>query len=66
MNFDMIAVAVDFMMGVAPKTNPPSMLDIAHVGVKASQFSFGRITFADPVLGLRWPQPVRWLHWAKC
>lgn len=52
MNFDMIAVAVDFMMGVAPKTNPPSMLDIAHVGVKASQFSFGRITFADPVLGV--------------
>jgi len=28
------------------------MLDIAHVGVKASQFSFGRITFADPVLGV--------------
>jgi len=48
----MIAAAVDFMMGVKPALNPPSMLDIAHVGVKASQFSFGRLTLADPVLGV--------------
>lgn len=52
MNYDMIAAAVDFMMGVKPALNPPSMLDIAHVGVKASQFSFGRLTLADPVLGV--------------
>jgi carbamoyl-phosphate synthase large subunit len=52
MNYNMVATAVDFMMGVKPALNPPSMLDIAHVGVKASQFSFGRLTLADPVLGV--------------
>ena len=52
MNYNMIAAAVDFMIGVKPALNPPSMLDIAHVGVKASQFSFGRLTLADPVLGV--------------
>ena len=52
MNYDMIAAAVDFMIGVKPAVTPPSMLDIAHVGVKASQFSFGRLTLADPVLGV--------------
>lgn len=52
MNYNIIAAAVDFMIGVKPALNPPSMLDIAHVGVKASQFSFGRLTLADPVLGV--------------
>ncbi len=52
MNYNMIAAAIDFMMGMRSVQLPPSMLEIAHVGVKASQFSFGRLTHADPVLGV--------------
>jgi len=52
MNYNMISAAIDFMVGVEPKVAPPSMLDLSHIGVKASQFSFGRLTLADPVLGV--------------
>lgn len=52
MGYDMIADATDFIMGVKPQQAAPSMLDINYVGVKASQFSFGRLNMADPVLGV--------------
>ncbi|QKG79147.1 carbamoyl-phosphate synthase (glutamine-hydrolyzing) large subunit [Tenuifilum thalassicum] len=52
MNYNMISAAIDFMLGVEPNVAPPSMLDLSHIGVKASQFSFGRLTLADPVLGV--------------
>lgn len=47
-----IEAATKVMLRI-PITKPPkSIFDIDHIGIKASQFSFSRLTKADPVLGV--------------
>ncbi|HON52482.1 MAG TPA: carbamoyl-phosphate synthase (glutamine-hydrolyzing) large subunit, partial [Bacteroidales bacterium] len=49
---DFIETATCIMLGV-PFTKPEkSMFDLDYIGVKASQFSFSRLSKADPVLGV--------------
>lgn len=47
-----IEAATKVMLRI-PITKPPkSIFDMDHIGIKASQFSFSRLTKADPVLGV--------------
>jgi len=52
MDFNMIQTATELMLGGKPEVKAPDMLEINHVGIKASQFSFSRLSKADPVLGV--------------
>ncbi len=52
LGYDFISGAMDYMLGRLPASLPPSMFEIDHVGIKASQFSFSRLSKADPVLGV--------------
>ncbi|MBE0652077.1 MAG: carbamoyl-phosphate synthase (glutamine-hydrolyzing) large subunit [Bacteroidales bacterium] len=47
-----IDYAVRIMLGEKVEKPGKSLFDIDHVGVKASQFSFSRLSKADPVLGV--------------
>lgn len=47
-----IRTATNYMLGRMPNSLPLSMFEIDHVGIKASQFSFSRLSKADPVLGV--------------
>lgn len=49
---DFIETATCIMLGVPHKKPPKSMFDLDYIGVKASQFSFSRLSKADPVLGV--------------
>ena len=44
--------ATDVMLGKEVSKVQKSIFEIEHIGVKASQFSFSRLTKADPVLGV--------------
>jgi len=52
LNENFINAATKIMLG--EKINKPnkSIFDIDHIGIKASQFSFSRLSKADPVLGV--------------
>ncbi len=47
-----IATATRIMLGENVESVDTSTFDIDYIGVKASQFSFGRLHKADPVLGV--------------
>ncbi len=47
-----IDYAVRIMLGEHPEKPGKSLFDIDHIGVKAPQFSFSRLSMADPVLGV--------------
>ena len=47
-----IEAATKIMLGVEFKKPNKSIFDIDHIGIKASQFSFSRLSKADPVLGV--------------
>jgi len=47
-----IDYAVRIMLGEKPEKPGKSLFDIDHIGVKAPQFSFSRLSKADPVLGV--------------
>ncbi len=47
-----IDYAVRIMLGENPEKPGKSLFDIDHIGVKAPQFSFSRLSKADPVLGV--------------
>jgi carbamoyl-phosphate synthase large subunit len=47
-----IDYATKIMLGIAVEKPGKSLFDIDHIGVKASQFSFSRLSKADPVLGV--------------
>jgi len=47
-----IEIATKVMLEVPYKALDTSIFDLDHIGVKASQFSFSRLTKADPVLGV--------------
>lgn len=52
MGYNFIEAAMSYMLGRQPLSLPPSPFDLEHVGVKASQFSFQRLSKADPILGV--------------
>jgi carbamoyl-phosphate synthase large subunit len=47
-----IELATEIMLGVQYEKPSKSIFEIDHIGVKASQFSFSRLSKADPVLGV--------------
>jgi len=47
-----IDYATHIMLGEKVEKPNKSLFDIDHIGVKASQFSFSRLSMADPVLGV--------------
>ena len=47
-----IEMATQIMLGKKVEKPHKSIFDVEHIGVKASQFSFSRLTKADPVLGV--------------
>ncbi len=47
-----IELATNIMLGVPYEKPSKSIFDLDHIGVKASQFSFSRLSQADPVLGV--------------
>ncbi|MBK9290895.1 MAG: carbamoyl-phosphate synthase (glutamine-hydrolyzing) large subunit [Bacteroidetes bacterium] len=52
LNTNFIDFATRAMLGLPTEKPERSLFDIEHVGVKASQFSFARLSKADPVLGV--------------
>jgi len=52
LNENFIDVATRVMLGQDVAKPEKSIFDIEHIGIKASQFSFSRLTQADPVLGV--------------
>jgi len=52
MDFNFVETATQAMLDVNIPNNRPSMFELEHIGVKASQFSFSRLSKADPVLGV--------------
>ncbi len=51
-NLNFIEVATKIMLGVTVPKPDKSIFEIDHIGIKASQFSFSRLSKADPVLGV--------------
>ncbi len=52
MGVDLIEMATKAIMGVAVNPYPPVNIPKEYVGVKVPQFSFSRLSGADPVLGV--------------
>ena len=52
MGIDMIGMATRAMMGLAVEEYPTPSIPKNYVGVKVPQFSFSRLSGADPVLGV--------------
>jgi len=52
MDFNFVEAATQAMLDIHIGNNLPSMFELEHIGVKASQFSFSRLSKADPVLGV--------------
>ncbi|MCE1201627.1 MAG: carbamoyl-phosphate synthase (glutamine-hydrolyzing) large subunit [Bacteroidia bacterium] len=52
LNTNFIDYATRAMLGLPVQKPERSLFEIDHVGVKASQFSFARLSKADPVLGV--------------
>lgn len=51
-NLNFIEIATKIMLGIPMEKPDKSIFEIEHIGVKASQFSFSRLSKADPVLGV--------------
>lgn len=52
LNENFIDLATRVMIGQEVEKPEKSIFDIDHIGIKASQFSFSRLTHADPILGV--------------
>lgn len=52
MGVDLIEMATKAIMGVPLKAYPPTEIPQDYVGVKVPQFSFSRLSGADPILGV--------------
>ena len=52
LNENFIDLATRVMIGQEVDKPEKSIFDIDHIGIKASQFSFSRLSHADPVLGV--------------
>ena len=51
-NLNFIELATKIMLGIHIQKPDKSIFEIEHIGIKASQFSFSRLSKADPVLGV--------------
>ena len=51
-NQNFIEIATKVMLGETIKKVDKSFFELDHIGIKASQFSFARLSKADPVLGV--------------
>ncbi len=51
-NQNFIDIATKVMLGVGYEKPDKSFFELDHIGIKASQFSFARLSKADPVLGV--------------
>ncbi|MFN8256554.1 MAG: carbamoyl-phosphate synthase (glutamine-hydrolyzing) large subunit [Bacteroidales bacterium] len=49
---NMIELATKVMLGLPYQVPEKSIFEMDHIGIKASQFSFSRLSKADPVLGV--------------
>jgi carbamoyl-phosphate synthase/aspartate carbamoyltransferase len=52
MGVDLIEIATKAMLGISFQEYPPTHIPKDYVGVKVPQFSFSRLSGADPVLGV--------------
>ena len=52
MGVDLIEMATKAMSGLPVTEYPPTNIPAEYVGVKVPQFSFSRLSGADPVLGV--------------
>jgi len=52
LNQNFIEAATTIMLGLPFEKPVKSIFDIDHIGIKASQFSFSRLSKSDPVLGV--------------
>ncbi len=52
MDYNFVELAMKAMLNGTIPTQMPSMFELENIGVKASQFSFSRLSKADPVLGV--------------
>lgn len=52
MDYNFVELATTAMLNGTIPTQMPSMFELENIGVKASQFSFSRLSKADPVLGV--------------
>ncbi len=52
LNQNFIEMATQVMLGKKVEKPEKNLFDIDYIGIKASQFSFSRLTKADPVLGV--------------
>ena len=52
MGYNFVELATTAMLNGSIPTQMPSMFELENIGVKASQFSFSRLSKADPVLGV--------------
>jgi carbamoyl-phosphate synthase large subunit len=52
LNHNLIELATNVMLGLPYSKPEKSIFDLEHIGIKASQFSFSRLSKADPVLGV--------------
>ena len=52
MDFNFIRLATRVMVGIPSKPHQFSLLELDYVGIKAPQFSFGRLDGADPTIGV--------------
>ena len=52
LGINLIELATKAMLGLSPDPPAKNMFDIAHVGVKSSQFSYARLQGADPLHGV--------------
>jgi carbamoyl-phosphate synthase large subunit len=52
LNMNLIEIATRVMLGESVSKPDKTLFDLDHIGIKASQFSFSRLSKADPVLGV--------------
>ena len=52
LNMNLIELATRVMLGEDVSKPDKTLFDLDHIGIKASQFSFSRLSKADPVLGV--------------
>ncbi|RXQ95958.1 carbamoyl-phosphate synthase (glutamine-hydrolyzing) large subunit [Ancylomarina salipaludis] len=52
MDYNFVELAMKAMLNGTIPSQMPSMFELENIGVKASQFSFSRLSKADPILGV--------------
>jgi len=67
LKINLIDLATKVMLGIKVEKPNKSIFDLEYIGIKASQFSFSRLSKADPVLGVdMFIHRRSRLYWRKC